>query len=857
MSVPWRQWLSGPLRGFYGDQRQTPPRRFRPQVESLECRAALSVLYNENVSGDVPGSQSAPAAFTLAAGTNSLIGTIGATDVQDWITLHVPANLKFSSLMLTSYVSGDLQGFIGVQRGTSFVGDSNVPSSYLGYAHFGTGATNGALPPTNLVGTDLLPLMGNNTVAFGSQGFTPPLPSGDYTFLIQQFGLATAYQLDFVTIASAAPPADLVIAKSHAGNLRRGDPGAVYTLNVSNAGNGPTVGAVQVTDTLPTGLAPTAADSGLINGWSVTTSGQAITATRSDILASGDSFPPLTLTVSVANNAPASLANVATVAGGGELNTSNDSASDSATIVDAADLTVSKSHTGVFKQGDSADTYTLSVSNIGLGATAGLVTVTDVLPAGLLPTAADIGTISGWALSTKDQTITATRADVLAGGGSYPPLVITVSVASNAAASLTNVASITGGELNASNNSASDSTSIIQAADLTIVKSHTGTFHAGDSADIYTLTISNDGPGPTDGSPVTVVDTLPTGLAPTAATSGTHNGWLSAVSGQQVVATRSDVLGPGSSYPPLVVTVSVATDVALLVTNTASVAGGGEINTTNDTALDPTATTPAADLIVSKSHSGNFRQGDAADNYTIMVANIGPAPSNGTVTVSDTLPAGLAPTAANQGAVNGWTISVSGQTISASRSDALGGGGTYPPLTVTVKVLNNAPPSVTNTAIVSGGGELNTTNDSAQDVTTIIQAAELTVSMTQAGNLTSATTGSYAIRVTNIGTGATSAPVTVTATLPPELAYTGSTSANGWTISVKGQIITATRSDALAAGAAYQDFVFNVTTRVLGPVAVTSTAIVSGGGELDSSNDTATALTTIVPPDSVRRRRGA
>ena len=33
-----------------------------------------------------------------------------------------------------------------------------------------------------------------------------------------------------------------------------------------------------VTDTLPAGLSPTAADSGTINGWSVTTSGQTVTA---------------------------------------------------------------------------------------------------------------------------------------------------------------------------------------------------------------------------------------------------------------------------------------------------------------------------------------------------------------------------------------------------------------------------------------------------------------------------------------------------------------------------------------------------------------------------------------------------
>jgi uncharacterized repeat protein (TIGR01451 family) len=75
------------------------------------------------------------------------------------------------------------------------------------------------------------------------------------------------------------PP--LTIAKSHTGIIRQGDAADTYTATVSNAGPGPTSGMVTVTDTLPTGLAPTAADNGSINGWSSTTSGQTITATRS------------------------------------------------------------------------------------------------------------------------------------------------------------------------------------------------------------------------------------------------------------------------------------------------------------------------------------------------------------------------------------------------------------------------------------------------------------------------------------------------------------------------------------------------------------------------------------------------
>ena len=148
-----------------------------------------------------------PTPITLSAGVNSVIGTVtGGTDTQDWIALTVPAGFQLSSDVLESYQSTDSQGFTGVQAGSSFVGSVNSTASYLGYSHFGTGATNGALPPTDLVGVDLLPLMGNNvTISAGSAGFTPPLPSGTYTFLIQQLGAATAYQFDYGVTAVPEP----------------------------------------------------------------------------------------------------------------------------------------------------------------------------------------------------------------------------------------------------------------------------------------------------------------------------------------------------------------------------------------------------------------------------------------------------------------------------------------------------------------------------------------------------------------------------------------------------------------------------------------------------------------------------
>src|SRR5205807_988923 len=98
----------------------------------------------------------------------------------------------------------------------------------------------------------------------------------------------------------------------------------------------------------------------------------------------------------------------------------------------APDLAVAKGHAGAFRQGDAADTYTITVSNVGVGPTAGAVTVTDALPAGLAPTAADSGTVNGWAVSFAGQTVTATRGDTLAAGASYPALTLRVAVSPTA-----------------------------------------------------------------------------------------------------------------------------------------------------------------------------------------------------------------------------------------------------------------------------------------------------------------------------------------------------------------------------------------------------------------------------------------
>lgn len=109
---------------------------------------------------------------------------------------------------------------------------------------------------------------------------------------------------------------ELSTSLTHAGNFTQGQTGATYTISVKNVGDrdihaAPT-SAAEVVDELPAGLSATAMYG---MGWScdITT----LTCTRDDGLAVGDSFPPVTVTVRVASNAPSSVTNVAIAKGGG------------------------------------------------------------------------------------------------------------------------------------------------------------------------------------------------------------------------------------------------------------------------------------------------------------------------------------------------------------------------------------------------------------------------------------------------------------------------------------------------------------------------------------------------------------
>lgn len=127
----------------------------------------------------------------------------------------------------------------------------------------------------------------------------------------------------------------------------------------------------------------------------------------------------------------------------------------------------------------------------------------------------------------------------------------------------------------------------------TIISTSMPTSFAPGSSDFYAIAIMNVGRGPTDGTPVTVTDTLPEGVTPATGT-GTNNGCT--ISGQTITCpvysneqTLTSEFEPGEMNVGLDIDVNVSPSAreGTAVTNTVSVSGGGAptISTTEQTAI--------------------------------------------------------------------------------------------------------------------------------------------------------------------------------------------------------------------------------------------------------------------------------
>src|SRR5205823_8629743 len=229
-------------------------------------------------------------------------------------------------------------------------------------------------------------------------------------------------------------------------------------------------------------------------------------------------------------------------------------------------------------------------------------------------------------------------------------------------------------------------------------------------------------------------------------------GWTCGVAAQLVTCTRSDALSASATYPAITVTIAVGQSASSPLTNTASVSGGGEVNTGNDSASDGTTLTSRADVgVATIASSGSVAVGANVD-FTITATNAGPSNATG-VQVTDPLPAGLSfvsatPSAGTYSSGTGvWNIG------------GLASGGSQT-LTITATVTTTGSPTNTATKTAETETDPNARNNSAS-ASINGQAPDLTIAKSHIDPLVRGSNGSYSLTVSNVGPAPSGGLVTV------------------------------------------------------------------------------------------------
>ncbi len=453
--------------------------------------------------------------------------------------------------------------------------------------------------------------------------------------------------------------ADLVLTKSHTGSFLAGSQGT-YTFVVDNLGPSDAQGVLTLTDSLPTGL--TFVSDGGQDGWSCSAAGQDVTCSRAARLAKGGTTS-FTVRVAVASNVVAPLLNTGSV----DSPTSdpvpdNNTDDDTTSVVTEADLSVTKTHSPDPVIAGDQVTYVLTVRNSGLSDAAADVTLVDTLPTGF--TVASVSAAASWAcpFAVGDSTLTCTRSTSLAAGASAPVVSVVVDVdPSQAAGSYDNTAIVGSAttDPDPSDNTVTDPTAVITQADLALVKTADDASVVAGTSTSFTLSVRNAGLSDAAG-PVTVTDTLPTGLV--FASGGGSNGWASCSSvGQTVTCLRAATLPAGATAGDLVIAVDVAPGTAAgTLTNTATV-GSPTTDPVPGNNTDPAdvAVTVEADLSIVKTHREAPVLAGGLLTFDLQVANAGASDAASPLVVTDTLPGRIRYVSA----VAPWACTASGDPV--------------------------------------------------------------------------------------------------------------------------------------------------------------------------------------------------
>jgi uncharacterized repeat protein (TIGR01451 family) len=582
------------------------------------------------------------------------------------------------------------------------------------------------------------------------------------------------------TPVTAAP--DLSVTKTDGIGTTAPGSAIAYTIDHANGGDQAATGVV-LTETVPanTTFDPTTSTA----GWAC--AGVTCTFAVGTVAAGGSGS--VTFAVVVSPSLPAgvtTVANTVTVADDGTNGPDGDGAdntgTDTTAVAAAPDLSVTKTDGDATAVPGGRVAYTLGYANTGNQAATGVV-LTETVPANT--TFDGPASTPGWACPTATCTLTI---PTLAAGASGT-VVFAVTVASplpSGVATVSNSVSVAddgtnGADPTPPNNTATDTTPVTAAPDLSLVKSDGGATAVPGATVTYTLDYANTGDQAATG--VVLSETVPANTTFNAGAS--TPGW--ACAGTACTLAIDDLGVGGAGTADLVVNVDSPLPAGVTeLANTATVAddgaNGADPAPADNTATDTTPVTAAPDLTLTKSDGGTTAVPGATVAYTLVYANRGDQAASGVV-LTETVPANT--TFAAGASTAGWNCAAPTCTFTVGTvaGGFAGTGGVIFAVTVDAP-LPAGVTGIANIAVVAddgtNGADPTPADNTGVDATPVTAAPDLSVTKTDAdATATAGSTVVYVVSYTNAGNQVATG-VVLTETVPANTTFAAGASDGRW-----------------------------------------------------------------------------
>ncbi len=195
-------------------------------------------------------------------------------------------------------------------------------------------------------------------------------------------------------------------------------------------------------------------------------------------------------------------------------------------------------------------------------------------------------------------------------------------------------------------------------------------------------------------------------------------------------------------------------------------------------------------------------------------------------------------------------------TVVACNLGVVGGAGLDPrDFVLTWRALGPGPATVSATAVLTADNDTNLANNTQNQTTTVVSGANLAITKTGAPNpVVGGANVTYTLTVSNAGPNA-SGDIVVTDNLPPAVAFV-SAAGGGWTCGNAAGVVTCTRPGPHPVGAAIPAITLVGQVNAAGGTVTNSASVApaaSGGvADPDTSDNTATVDTTVVPGADIR-----